>query len=137
MKNLIKILVIDKEEIILKSVKKALKNNDHTEFVITTCNTALEGLKLIRTDKFDLALIDPILPGMNGNELIRRIKNIYQDMPIIIMSGYSSVGTNQFEFVTGQNGFSKPTVDILKKPFTTEEINSVIGKTLRNYLNIN
>jgi len=133
MKQTIKILIIDKEEIILKSVKKALKNNDHTDFVITTCKSALEGLKIIRTDKFDISLIDPILPGMNGNELIRRIRNIYPALPIIIMSGYSTIRLDQLNSVAEQNESFKPISDILKKPFTTEEIKSVIKKALENY----
>ncbi len=137
MKHIIKILVIDKEEIILKSVKKVLKNNEHTDFIVTTCNTALESLKLIRTDKFDLTLIDPILPGMNGNELLRRIRNIYPGLPLIIMSGYSTMKINQFNSVTGQNDAVKPTVEILKKPFTTEEMKSVIKKVMENYLDSN
>jgi DNA-binding NtrC family response regulator len=82
-------------------------------------------------------LIDPILPGMNGNELLRRIRNIYPGLPIIIMSGYSSIKVSQFDSVAAQNEPNKSTLDILKKPFTTEEIKSVIIKTLENYSNSN
>ena len=73
MSRKVKILAIDKEEIILKSIRKALAGNNELQYDIITCNTAIESLKIIRSDTFDLVLIDLVLPGMNGIEVIRRI----------------------------------------------------------------
>lgn len=126
MKKAIKILVIDKEEIILKSVKRALKNEGEIEFIITTCGTALDGLKLIRSDKFDLIFFDLVLPGMSGSELLRRIKNMYPDVPVIVMSGYSGSGINRFENTSLPEDIRDNISGFLLKPFTTEEIKSVI-----------
>ncbi len=127
MKKIIKILVIDSEEIILKSVRKALEKTGD-EITIAACSTAVEGLKLIREGAFDIILLEPVLPGMNGIEVFRRIKNIYPSMPVIIMSGFSLLGI-QNSFDTAEN----PVNDILSKaagflpkPFTTEEINSLV-----------
>jgi DNA-binding NtrC family response regulator len=128
MRTKVKILVIDKEEIILKSIRKALTKDEKNDYDITTCTNALEGLKFIRSDKYDLVLVDLILPGMSGNELLRRIKNVYKEIPVIIMSGYSSFGPPKTDFkTTGGETFSD-TFDILKKPFTTEELKSIIDK---------
>ena len=63
MQKTIKILAIDKEEIILKSIRKALKGNADTDYFVTTCTTALEGLKLIRSNTYDIVFIDLVLPG--------------------------------------------------------------------------
>ncbi len=132
MKTKVKILAIDKEEIILKSIRKALKNDDYD---ITTCTTALESLKFIRSDKYDLVLVDLILPGMSGNELLRRIKNVYKDIHVIIMSGYSSFGPQKTDFETTGGETFGDTIDILKKPFTTEELKFIINKILRKEQN--
>ena len=123
----IKILAIDKEEIILKSIKKALKGDNFFDFIISTCGTALDGLKLIRSDTFDLVFIDLVLPGMTGAELIRRIKNIYPNMPVIIMSGFSSVNSNIKRNSIYEN---LDAAGFLIKPFTTEELRSLVNKTI-------
>ena len=122
-----KILAIDKEEIILKSIKKALKGNKIFDFNIFTCSTALDGLKLIRGDTFDLVFIDLVLPGMTGAELIRRIKNIYPKMPVIVMSGFSSGNSN-----IKRSTENLDAAGFLVKPFTTEEIRSLVNKTIEN-----
>ena len=122
-----KILAIDKEEIILKSIKKALKGDNFFDFIISTCGTALDGLKLIRSDTFDLVFIDLVLPGMTGAELIRRIKNIYPNMPVIIMSGFSSVNSNIKRNSIYEN---LDAAGFLIKPFTTEELRSLVNKTI-------
>ena len=137
MKSKVKILAIDKEEIILKSIRKALKSDEKNDFDITTCTTALEGLKFIRSDKYDLLLIDLFLPGMSGNELLRRINNVYKEIPVIIMSGFSSFGPPKTDFkTTGGESFSN-TINILKKPFTTEELKIIIDKILTKEQNNN
>ncbi len=129
MKALIKILVLDKEEIIFKSVKKALQKDAEFLYEITCSTTAFEGLRYIRSSKFNLVLIDYVLPGMNALEAIRRIKNIDQKIPVIIMSGFipSRAGSNDKLYddsFTNVSGF-------LMKPFTTEEIKSLILRTLK------
>ncbi len=131
MKPLIKILVLDKEEIIFKAVKRALKNDIEFEYEITCSTTAFEGLKYIRSSKFNLVLIDLVLPGMNALEAIRRIKNIDPKIPVVIMSGFipSSVRDKDNHEIhddsfTDASGF-------LLKPFTTEEIKSLILRTLK------
>jgi DNA-binding NtrC family response regulator len=130
MNQQIKILAVDREEIILKSIRKALKSDDAINYDIITCTTALEGLKLIRSDKFSLVLTDLVLPGMNTSEFFRRIKNIDPNVPVIIMSGFPPVGIRsgregdfQEEALTQAAGF-------LLKPFTTEEIKSLVLRVL-------
>jgi len=132
MQKVIKILAIDKEEIILRSIKKALEGDTNFDFVITTCNTALEGLKLIRSDTFDIVFVDLVLPGMNGIEVLRRIKNIYPAVSVIIMSGFASVAINPDS--NGKSDSSNKSINyaagFLTKPFTTEEIRSLILKII-------
>jgi DNA-binding NtrC family response regulator len=128
----IKILAIDREEIILKSIRKALKGDTKINYMVSSCTTALDGLKLIRSDTFDLVFLDLVLPGLNGIEVLRRIKNIYPAIPVIVMSGFSSSSIH-FNSV-GQGNYSSETLNsaagFLLKPFTIEEIKSLIASVL-------
>jgi DNA-binding NtrC family response regulator len=129
----IKILA-DREEIILKSIRKALKSDSKINYMVSTCNTALDGLKLIRSDTFELVFLDLVLPGMNGIEVLRRIKNIYPDIPVIVMSGFSSSSIHFNS--SGQGNYSSETLNsaagFLLKPFTIDEIKSLISSILTN-----
>ena len=133
MQRIVKILAVDNEEIILKSIKKALISDASFDYIITTSGTALESLKLIRSDTFDLVFIDIVLPGMNGIEVLRRIKNISPEVPVIVMSGFSAVrvkpelngdDSHKNEILNKAAGF-------LLKPFTTEEIKSLVTGLLK------
>jgi CheY-like chemotaxis protein len=48
-----------------------------------------EGLEKFRADKFDLVIVDYLMPGMNGAEVIRRIRETHPRLPIILHSGFS------------------------------------------------
>jgi CheY-like chemotaxis protein len=132
MQKMLKILVIDKEEIILKSIKKALISDANIEYIIDTCNTALEGLKLIRSDTFDIVFVDLVLPGMNGIEVLRRIKNIYPAVLVVVMSGFASIRINPDANgkLDSSNQLLNSAAGFLTKPFTTEELKSLIAKII-------
>jgi len=128
----IKILVIDSEEIILKSIGKALRNCEENNYDIVTSTTALEGLKLIRSDKFDLVLIDLVIPGISTSELLRRIKNIDVEIPVVIMSGFPPTGIHSGKNRESEDELLKNASGFLLKPFTTEEVKSLITRVIMN-----
>lgn len=131
LKRIIKILVLDKEEIIFKSIQKAVINNDLFEYDLKYSTNAFDGLKYIRSSKFDIVMIDLVLPGMNAAEAMRRIKNIDPAIPVVIMSGFTPSGINS----EGRTGLRDETLSnaagILLKPFTTEEIKSLFLRLLK------
>jgi DNA-binding NtrC family response regulator len=134
MSRKIKILAIDREEIILKSIRKALVDSTELQCDITTCNTAIDSLKIIRADTFDLVLIDLVLPGMNGIEVIRRIKNINPSLSVIIMTGFSTnkINPDRESKENSLNEVVKNASGILFKPFTTQEIQNIISNVIDN-----
>ena len=131
MKRTIKILVLDKEEIIFKSIQKALKNNHLMEYDLKYSTNAFDGLKYIRSSKFDVVLIDLVLPGMNAIEAIRRIKNIDSRIPVVIMSGFTPSGIRADRKSELQDETITSAAGILLKPFTTDEIKSLILRLLK------
>ncbi len=132
MKSAIKILILDKEEIIFKSIKKALKKSGELEYDIKYCTNAFDGLKYIRSSKFDMVLIDFVLPGMNAMEAIRRIKNIDSTIPVVIMSGFTPSGISIEGNSSKQDEPLNSAAGILMKPFTTDEIKSLISRLLKS-----
>ena len=131
MKPVIKILILDKEEIIFKSIKKALNNHDVMEYELIYSTNAFDGLKYIRSSKIDLVLIDLVLPGMNAIEAIRRIKNIDPKITVVIMSGFTP-SSIRLERNSGlQDDTLNNTAGILLKPFTTDEIKSLLLRLLK------
>lgn len=132
MKRTIKILVLDKEEIIFKSIQKALRNNHSVEYELKYSTNAFDGLKYIRSSKFDIVLIDLVLPGMNAIEAIRRIKNIDSRISVIIMSGFTPAGIRSEGKAGLQDETTNDAAGILLKPFTTDEIKSLILRLLKS-----
>jgi len=118
----VKILVIDEHEIILKSISRALRSSQEILYDVTTTNTAIEGLKLVRNNIYDLVLIDAFLSGMSARETVRRIKNISPLTRVVYMYGHTS-GNEIVEYLETGDG-------ILLKPFNTEEIKSTISRIL-------
>ena len=132
MDNEVKILAIDSEDVILKSIVKALKNDNESKYVVYTCNSAMEGLKLIRNDIFDLVFLNITLPGMNSKEVLRRIKSVYPAIPVVIMSGFShwNFHPDESENVISKEEHTNNVAGYLLKPFTIKEILSMIHQIL-------
>jgi len=76
-------------------------------------------------------MIDLALPGMNAAEAMRRIKNIDPAIPVVIMSGFTPSGNNPKSKSGLQDETLSNTAGILLKPFTTEEIKSLILRLLK------
>jgi CheY-like chemotaxis protein len=82
------ILIVDDELAILTNMQKLLEINN---YVVKTASNGTDALKMIGTEKFDLYLIDVVMPEMDGMELMQRIKQVDPLAIIIIITGYSSV----------------------------------------------
>lgn len=119
----VRILAIDEQEIILSSIAKALANTGDARYTVATAQTAVDGLRLIRSNTYDLVFVEAYLPGMNTLEALRRIRSISPASSLVVLSGYIS-GTSLLgeasEYIDG----------ILSKPFTTEEITSLVSRIL-------
>lgn len=78
-----KILIVDDEKSIFMILKKLLG----TEFFIDYANNGKEGLQLFMKNQYDIIITDNNMPVMSGTELIRKIKEIDTDLPIILITG--------------------------------------------------
>jgi len=116
------ILVLDDNNINQKVIKGFLEKQPHT---LTMANDANDALEKIKQGKFDLALMDIELPGMNGDELTEKIRQTgdaaYKDLPIIALTGNAMPQDIERYYSAGMNG-------VLAKPIDAEKLISTITK---------
>lgn len=86
----INLLIVDDEVAFLHALAERLEIRD---FDVRTVTGGAEALALCRTEKFDLALIDLKMPGMDGRELLDRIKSEHRHLEVIILTGHGSLGS--------------------------------------------
>ena len=105
------VLVVDDELDIVEAVKAILEEE---RYRVITCPNGREALKCLNESKPDLAIVDIMMPVMNGYETIKAIRqqNAFEQLPILIMSAIvPSVKTKEHTW----EGF-------LKKPFSLKEL---------------
>ena len=115
-----KILVIDDEPILRESLETALKTSNYD---VVTARTGEEGLERFKKENPDLVLLDHWLPGINGDEVLRSIKEDDADIPIIIMTAQGSIEM-------AVNSMKMGAFDFLIKPFDLEQVENLIKKGL-------
>ena len=101
------------------------RNCDNAQYECKVFQNARECLKTFSTDGADVVITDLRMPGMNGFDLLSELRNIDQDVPILVMTGYSSV-ENAVEAM--KRGAS----DFIKKPFDFAELRLLMERALKN-----
>ncbi len=84
----IKILVIDDEKNILESIKMVLT---YENYKVETASSGLDGVELFKTINPDIVLLDVKMPGFNGIEVLRNLKEINPLTEVIMISGHSGI----------------------------------------------
>ncbi|MCE3228492.1 MAG: two component transcriptional regulator, LuxR family [Bacteroidetes bacterium] len=84
-----KILLVDDHQIVVDGLSSILRSERHVE--VKSVNSATEALNLIKKNPVDLVITDIRMPGMSGIELTRKIKELYPEIRILILSVYSDI----------------------------------------------
>ncbi|NLM85664.1 MAG: response regulator transcription factor [Clostridiales bacterium] len=115
-----KILLVEDEPNIARFVELELS---HEGYEVTKAEDGREGLKLAEEGRFDLVLLDIMLPGLNGLEVLRRLRRTSQ-LPVIMLTARDAV----MDKVTGLDMGAD---DYITKPFSIEELLARIRTALR------
>lgn len=115
-----RILIIEDEEKIARFIELELK---YEGYDVEKAFNGRDGLELAKVQPFDLILLDIMLPGINGIEVLRRIRQ-FSDVPIILLTARDAV----VDKVTGLDGGAN---DYITKPFAIEELLARIRVALR------
>jgi len=115
-----KILVIDDEAIVHESCNRILTGEG---YVVEKAFTGQEGFKKMEEEHYDLVITDLKMPGISGMDALKKIKKDSPDIGIIMITGYSTAETAVEAMKLGA-------FDYLPKPFTPDELTSVVNKAL-------
>ncbi len=116
-----KILVIDDEKSILESLAGILSDEGFTPICV---ESAEEGLKHIKTEAVDLVLLDIWMPGMDGIEALKQIKEEFPELQVIMISGHGTIETAVQATKIGA-------FDFIEKPLSYDKIVLAIKNGLR------
>ena len=112
-----KILLVEDNKEIHELIKNVLEKE---RYIVINAYSGTEALIILEKEKIDLILLDLMLPGINGEEIIKKIKNI----PIIVISAKVSKEDKINSLLIGAN-------DYITKPFDMDELLARVKVQLR------
>jgi DNA-binding response OmpR family regulator len=115
-----RVLVVDDEHSTRRLLRLYLEREDYT---VLEADNGLDGLSLLRAGGIDVAVVDVMLPGLDGFELVRRIR-VESDLPIILL-------TARGEETKRVTGLEIGADDYVVKPFSMPEVIARVGAQLR------
>jgi excisionase family DNA binding protein len=115
-----RVLVVDDEASIRELLSKTLAL---AEYEVDTAADATSALDRVRSGGYDLLIADLKMPGMDGLTLIRQAKRIKQDLPVIIITGFSTESSAIEAVNLGVAGY-------LTKPFRVPQVLAAAAKAL-------
>lgn len=116
----INIVVVDDEALIREGLQRILEGEGHCVETYGSGHLAIEGMQ---SREYDLVITDLKMPGMNGIEVLKAIKALQPETPIILITGYSTVESAVDAMKCGA-------ADYIAKPFSPEEIVEKINRAL-------
>ncbi len=117
-----RVLIAEDEERIVSFLQKGLRASGYSTVAV---DTGPDAVALARDDAFDLLILDLGLPGLDGQEVLRRIRERGERMPVIILTARDGV-------VDTVTGLEQGADDYMTKPFRFEELLARIRLRLRS-----
>lgn len=120
----IKLLVVDDEVEFLNALSKRLEMRD---FSVTKAENGNEAVEAARNDKFDLALLDLKMPGMDGKQLLEILKQEHKYLEVIILTGHGSLDSAVECTKLGAYGY-------LPKPYELDDLIKILKEAYEERL---
>ena len=112
-----RILLVEDDLGARESIKLLLTIDRHE---VVETNGGAEAIELLKSQPFDLAILDYFMPGMHGSQIALRFREIAPSMPIVMVTAYlEKLGDSD-----------KPEDAVIGKPFAIEDLRSAIVKLL-------
>ncbi len=122
MKTSPKVLVVDDDAVVGRSFDRVLSEKG---YAVSTALDGQEALNKFGGDDYDVVFTDIKMPGMDGFEVAKRIKEKCPWTPVVIVTGYGTAANEATAEVLGVSGF-------VRKPLTPEMIEGITLKALRD-----
>ena len=117
-----KILVIDDEKVIREGCREVLTLEG---FEVVLVESGDQGLKMIEKVHFDVILLDLMMPGLSGFDVLSHVKALHPDTSIIVITGYATV-EHSIE------AMKKGAFDFIPKPFSPDQLRVVVSKAIEH-----
>jgi len=115
------ILIVEDEETLRESIKRIFTKEG---YAVETAESAEKGLELLSAAVYDVIISDIILPGMDGIEMLGKVREQVPDQIVIIVTAYASLDTSVKALRAGA-------YDYIMKPIIHEEIKQIVRNALR------
>lgn len=115
-----KVLIIDDEQRIRDACHRLLSKEG---FVVERAENGEAGLDKIKGDHFDIILLDLMMPGLSGFDVLSQVKSLHPDTVVIVITGYATI-EHSIE------AMKKGAFDFLPKPFAPQDLRLVVSKAI-------
>ncbi len=115
-----RVLVVDDDEAVCRSLRHTLSSNG---FDVDAISSAKEALELLRSNSYDIAIYDLVMPDMDGIELLRETKKINCALPVVMITAFATIDSAVEAMKRGAS-------DYIEKPFRTRELLAVVRRAL-------
>ena len=114
------ILIVDDSKETLELIKRNLSSKNYNVFTASSVDSAIT---ILESSKIDLVITDLKMPGINGLDLVRHVRENYKETEVMMITGYPTVDTAVKAVKLGAEEY-------LTKPFTDNELFSIVEKVL-------
>jgi DNA-binding response OmpR family regulator len=115
-----RVLVVDDDKAVCRSLKQTLASNG---FDVDATTSPREAIELLRSNSYDIAIYDLVMPDIDGIELLRETKKINSALPVVMITAFATIDSAVEAMKRGAS-------DYIEKPFSTREILTVVRRAL-------
>ncbi len=116
-----RLLVIEDERKIARVITESLKRE---KYAVDAAYDGEEGFNLADSQPYDLLIVDRMLPGLEGTEIVKKLRENGKNMPILFLTALSTTEDKTFGLDVGAD-------DYLTKPFAIDELLARVRALLR------
>jgi len=120
--NEISILIIDDETVLREGSERILSREGWTT---ATAENGESGLALLEKNDFQILLLDLMMPGISGMDVLKEVQEHYPELLVIVVTGYATIDNAVSAMKNGA-------YDFIPKPFTPDQLRLVIQRAIKN-----
>ena len=113
----VRALIVDDSSVMRKIVERSLRQAGMESLIIAEAGSGVEGLEVLKAQRFDLILSDINMPSMDGLEFVRQLRGqqLADGVPVVMITTESSEEHVKHAIQAGANGY-------IRKPFTADQV---------------
>jgi two-component system, response regulator YesN len=125
-KQMYKLFIVDDEKVVIDGLLSVVDWHEHQVEVVGTALDGNRAYDLIVEAKPNIVMADIRMPGLNGLDLIQKVKSVIPDTVFIIISGYT-------QFAYAKRAIELEAIDYLTKPIELDEIIASVKRAIEKY----